>query len=153
MHSGFLLRYNIMLSKEALNNQNRICTETLNAAPTVQLLTKQSPTKPITLLPESLNCHIWITHSVFFTVDYSNVYACIILTDRVCLGPNARQELLILPEHPSFFLLRLMAFVHLCNIFQFFLIPPLFIEVILPSQEHERSCISVKGMLILPLFL
>jgi hypothetical protein len=45
-----------MLSKVALNNQNRICMETLNAAPTVQLLTKQNPRKRRTLLPESLNC-------------------------------------------------------------------------------------------------
>jgi hypothetical protein len=131
------------MSKVALNNQNNICMEKLNAAPTVQLLTKQNLRKRSTLLPESLNYHIWITHSVFFSVDYSNVYSCIIFTDRVCLGPYARQELLILPEHPSSILLRLTASVHLCDIFQFFLIPPLFIEVLLPSQEHERSCICV----------
>ena len=131
------------MSKVALNNQNNFCMEKLNAAPTVQLLTKQNSRKRSTLLPKSLNCHIWITHSVFFNVDYSNVYACIILTDRVCLGPNARQELLILPEHPSSVLLRLMASVHLCDIFQFVLIPPLFIEVLLPSQEYDRSCICV----------
>ena len=127
------------MSKVALNNQNNICMEKLNAAPTVQLLTKQNLRKRSTLLPESLNYHIWITHSVFFSVDYSNVYSCFIFTDRVCLGPYARQELLILPEHPSSVLLRLTASVHLCDI----LIPPLFIEVLLPSQEHERSCICV----------
>ena len=131
------------MSKVALNNQSNICMEKLNAAPTVQLLTKQNLRKRSTLLPESLNYHIWITHSVFFSVDYSNVYSCIILTDRVCLGPYARQELLILPEHPSSVLLRLTASVHLCDIFQFSLFPPLFIEVLLPSQEHERSCICV----------
>ena len=134
-----------MLSKVALNNQNRICMEKLNAAPTVQLLTKQNPRKRRTLLPESLNCHIWTTHSVFFNVDYSNVYACAIFTDMVCLGPYARQELFILPDHPSSVLLRLMASVHLCDIFHFFLNPsPFYWSIFAKSEKWAFMYMRVR---------